>query len=369
MPDLIRLNDTIRIRMACEAAWRDVVVGGLSVRRQGSEAATVPLLDLQLADIGPGQLAFVRYVDKRGPSSALLAVGAGVGIGYAHLLRDDAADPPQEVETMRIDAVFWIGGILREIRMDESGTVTLLASNGRNETILGRFQNDGTIAGPEGVGRFIVEAAEWAIDAQIGNPRLRRALLDPKPTIATLVPSDLDDAAPSLREAAAATHSILRDLLGRIGLAAHAVRLKDASGEEIRDAIVAHVNSLQPSQVIRAFAAFAKAAGGQVDVGSVEAPAAQIQNMILRLRTQCDDLQAQVASGGSARAALLRVCEDLGGDADRLGVGGAGIDEIAAECDKWIAPRPPALLPEVEIACPHCAGQMLITPDLLKPEA
>ena len=403
--------------------------------------------DVDLDDPPAGKLVWITYRD-RGATGVIL-----VRCGPTRVAGDHEVMLPGD---QMIEARVWSAGKTWTVRLWEGGRVKIdpcvTDSEGKTRILDAKFGPDGTIALDQPVDTLpdtLLEDCAWALDFAMGGPRLRREApgCPVAPSAVAAAPAPAGDAA-----------AVLRDLLGRLGLGARAVRLKAASADKIRDEIVAFVNGLNETRLLNeidaergqlaaalgltfdgtgpALPAFLAAIAGLKDPTPAPPsrrplpPVAPIDSYA-PCGTRCsvcgdpqfatpggeccrnghggapplaDNPPAQPAPDG-ARSALLDVLSRLGGDADTMGINGASEAEIhkeifamamhleerarveeldgvllragmAPQTRQWTPTLIPQLrrevdafrrlLPEVEVACPHCQGGMLITPELLR---
>ncbi|MFA5123790.1 hypothetical protein [Zavarzinia sp.] len=345
--------------------------------------------DVDLDDPPAGKLVWITYQDRSATGTIL------VRCGPTRVAGDHEVTLPGD---QMIEAQVWSAGKTWTVRLWEGGKVKIdpcvTDSEGKTRILDAKFGPDGTIALDQPVDTLpdtLLEDCAWALDFAMGGPRLRREAPG-----CPVAPSAVAAAPAPAGEAAA----VLGDLLGRLGLGARAVRLKDAPADKIRDEIVAWVAGLNETRLLNEIDAergqLAAALGLTFDSTGPALPAFLAAIAGLKDPTPAPD---------SARSALLDVLSRLGGDADTMGINGASEAEIhkaifamamhleerarveeldgvllragmAPQTRQWTPTLIPQLrrevdafrrlLPEVEVACPHCQGGMLITPELLR---
>lgn len=411
------VGDLVRCRLHESQPWRLAEVGEIRIADPLMRTAADLVDDVDLDDPPAGKLVWITYRD-RGATAIVL-----VRCGSAKVAGDHEVMLPGD---QMIEARVWSAGKLWTVRLWEGGKVRIdpcvTDSEGKTRILDAKIAADGTIALDQPVDTLpgeLLEDCAWALDHQMGSPRWRR-----EHGAGATMPAWLDGRAlppmpppaVSSGEQGADAAAVLRDLLGRLGLGARAVRLKNAPADKIRDEIVAWVAGLNETALVRKLEAVAEALRAADFTVPDGADLAQAVSNAVDVR----------APGSAVRPALLNVLASLGGDAETLGINGASeaeiqkaifamsqhleerarvgelegvkqragivpqtrqwaddlVPQLRAEVDTMIADvraaaeaeclaalreATPGLLPEVEVACPHCQGGMLITPDLLRP--
>lgn len=471
---VLRAGELVKYRLSDRSAWKACEVEAVWLRHRGNHRALqiVDAVNLDDLDDDPdAPLVWFRYSDRMGRATVLVSTRSAQGSVGAHELRVPGDG--------MISAEVWSSGQTWKVRLWEGGKVridpVILDSKGAAQILLGHLRPDGTLAmdyAIENLPPELLEDTAWALDFQMGGPRLRRTA--PQGQVA---PSAAPDPTPRhATDAGEAERVTLRDLLGRLGMPARAARLKDATVDDLRAELLAvlkgealtrltderqalvtmlrrddvgaltaddgdnlhlgmgHlVQDLQTAreQLKQAMdgshaerMALAGALGVELPEGELALPPLLAGIQQLKAQPTADaggfELTAptikpkgrppavapDVAVRVAVRDALLDVLCALGGDGETMGINGADAAEIQREIlamGDLLAERGQAqallevlgrngvdagvragltleqlqaevdtlvhvLLPEVEIACPHCQGGLLISSDLLRPE-